>query len=50
MSSERRKAFVSHYGKAKLAKTFEDISLFLTTQDTIRFNKSAQNIWKKVEN
>ena len=49
MSSERRKAFVSHYGKAKLAKTFENISLFLTTQDTIRFNKSAQNIWQRVE-
>ena len=50
MANERRKAFVSHYGKAKLAKTFDEISLFLTTQDTIRFNKSAQNIWQKVEN
>lgn len=49
MANERRRAFVSHYGKAKLAKTFEDISLFVTTQDTIRFNKSSQNIWKKVD-
>jgi hypothetical protein len=46
---ERRKKHINHYGKAKLAKTFEDISLFLTTQDTIRFNKSTQNIWQKVE-
>ena len=49
MANERRRAFVWHYGKAKLAKTFEDISLFLTTQDTIRFSKGKINIWKKVE-
>lgn len=49
MTNERRRAFVSHYGKAKLAKTFEDISLFVTTQDTIRFSKKGQNIWQKVE-
>ena len=49
MTNERRRAFVSHYGKAKLKKTFEDISLFVTTQDMIRFAKKDQNIWKKVE-
>lgn len=49
MANERRRAFVSHYGKAKLAKTFEDISLFLTTQDFIRFSKGKVNIWKKVD-
>lgn len=49
MANERRKAFVSHYGKAKLVKTFEDISLFLTTQDAIRFSKSRVNIWKQVK-
>jgi len=49
MANERRRAFVSHYGKAKLSKTFEDISLFLTTQDTIRFSKGKGNIWKKVD-
>ncbi len=48
MSNERRKAFVSHYGKAKLEKTYEDISLFTTTQDMIKFSKKGQNIWKKV--
>lgn len=49
MANERRKAFVSHYGKAKFAKTFEDISLYLTTQDLIRFSNGKVNIWKKVE-
>ena len=49
MANERRRAFVSHYGKAKLKKTFEDIPIFLTTQDTIRFSKKGQNIWQKVE-
>ena len=48
MTNERRRAFVSHYGKAKLEKTFENISLFVTTQDTIRFSKNSQSIWKKV--
>ncbi len=49
MTNERRKAFVSHYGKAKLEKSFENISLFLTTQDTIRFAKNKINIWKEVK-
>ena len=49
MANERRKAFAYHYGKAKLTKTFENISLFLTTQDTIRFSKGKPNIWKKVD-
>lgn len=49
MANDRRKRFVYYYGKAKLEKTFEDISLFLTTQDTIRFNKSKTSIWQKVE-
>ena len=49
VSDERRKKHLYMYGKAKLAKTFEDISLFLTTQDTIRFSKDKINIWKKVD-
>lgn len=49
MANERRRAFVSHYGKAKLTKTFENISLFLTTQDLIRFGNGKVDIWKKVE-
>jgi len=49
LPDERRKKHVYYYGKAKLSKTFEDISLFLTTQDTIRFSKNGQNIWQKVE-
>jgi len=49
LPSEKRKTHVFMYGKAKLQKTFEDISLFLTTQDTIKFSKGKINIWKKVE-
>ncbi len=49
VQDERRKKHINMYGKAKLAKTFEDISLFLTTQDTIKFSKGKINIWKKVE-
>ena len=49
LPDERRRKHVFHYGKAKLEKTFEEISLFLTTQDIIRFSKTGQNIWQKVE-
>jgi len=49
LPDERRKKHIQYYGKAKLAKTFEDISLFLTTQDSIRFSKGKTNIWQKVE-
>lgn len=47
--NERRRYFAHHYCHAKLNKTFEDISLFSTTQDMIRFSKSGQNIWKQIE-
>ena len=49
VADERRRKHIHMYGKAKLQKTFEDISLFLTTQDAIRFSKGKINIWKKVE-
>jgi len=49
LPDERRRKHIQHYGKAKLGKTFEDISLFLTTQDAVRFSKGKINIWKKVE-
>lgn len=45
---ERRKKHIYHYGKAKLEKTFEDISLFQTTQDSIKYSKGKINIWQKV--
>ncbi len=38
MRSDRRKGFAYHYAKAKLEKTFEEISLSLTTQDEIIHN------------
>jgi hypothetical protein len=49
VADDRRRKHIHMYGKAKLQKTFEDISLFLTTQDNIRFSKGKINIWKKVE-
>lgn len=48
VQDERRLKHLFMYGKAKLAKSFEDISLFLTTQDAIRFAKDKTNIWKEV--
>lgn len=45
---ERRKKHIYHYGKAKLEKTFEDISFFQTTQNAVRFSKGKTNIWQKV--
>lgn len=48
LANDRRKGFVHHYGKYKLEKTFEDISLFVTTFDSIKFNRSKNNIWQKV--
>lgn len=45
----RRKKHIQYYGKAKLGKTFEDISLFLTTKNNIQFAKNNINIWQKVE-
>ncbi len=48
LQDERRRKHIYHYGKAKLEKTFEEVSLFLTTQDTIRFNKSGKNVWEPV--
>ncbi len=49
VQDDRRKKHLYMYGKAKLAKTYEDISLFLTTQDFIRFSKDKTNIWKEVK-
>lgn len=49
LKDDRRKAHIFHYGKAKLAKSFEDISLFLTTQDAIKFSKGNTNIWQEVK-
>ncbi len=48
VQDERRLKHLFMYGKAKMAKTFEDISLFITTQDLIRFSKDKTNIWKQV--
>ncbi|MDD2823160.1 MAG: replication-relaxation family protein [Candidatus Daviesbacteria bacterium] len=47
VADERRRKHLYMYGKAKLAKTFQDIPLFLTTQDAIRFSKDKTNIWKE---
>lgn len=49
LPDERRKKHIYHYGKAKLAKSFEEISLFLTTQDAVKFSKPEANIWSEVK-
>jgi len=49
VEDERRKKHIHMYGKAKLSKTFEDISLFLTTQEKIKSNPTKENIWKEVK-
>ncbi len=46
LPNERRRQNANFHGRAKLSKTFEDISLFLTTQDSIRFKKINENIWQ----
>lgn len=48
MPNESRKKFAFMYGRAKLAKSYENISLFTTTQDYIRFAKDKTNIWTEV--
>jgi hypothetical protein len=48
VSDEKRKKHLQHYGEYKLGKTFEDISLFLTTQDSLRHSQDKINIWKRV--
>jgi len=49
LPDERRKKHINHYGKAKLSKTFEDISLFLTTKNNMQFAKKNINIWQIVD-
>ena len=46
---ERRKKHIYMYAKAKLEKTFEDISFFQTTINAIKFSNGKTNIWQKVE-
>ncbi len=49
LPNERRRQFTNHYTKAILSKSYEDISLFLTTQDTIRFSKEGKGVWQQVK-
>lgn len=49
LPDQRRKKHIYMYGRAKLEKTFEDISLFVTTQDVIKLSKDKTNIWQAVE-
>lgn len=49
LPNEKRKTHIYHYGKAILEKTYEDVSLFLTTQDKIKYSKGDINIWQAVE-
>lgn len=47
LANEKVKKHIQYYGKAKLEKTFEDISLFLTTQEDIKLGK--EDLWEEVE-
>lgn len=49
LPNEKRKKHIYFYSKSVLEKTFEEISLFLTTQDAIKFNIDGINIWQTVE-
>lgn len=49
LPNETRKKHIYFFSKALLEKTFENISLFLTTQDAIKFTKDETNIWQEVE-
>lgn len=50
VQDERRLKHLFMYGKAKLAKTYEKLSLFLTTQEKIKLNRDDEDIWKEVNN
>jgi hypothetical protein len=47
--SENMRKHTYNYAKAKLEKTFEDVSIFLTTQEAIRKPGDKNNIWQAVE-
>lgn len=46
--NEARKKHINYFTKSLLEKTFDEVSFFLTTKETITFSKS-KNIWQKVE-
>lgn len=47
--SENMRKHTYNYAKARLRKTFEDVSIFLTTQEVIRKTEDKNNIWQAVE-
>lgn len=47
--NETKKMHVFFYGKAKLEKSFEEISLYVSTINTLRFSKGNEGDWLKVE-
>lgn len=47
--NETKKMHVFFYGKAKLEKSFEEIELYASTINTLRFSKGNESDWLKVE-
>lgn len=49
-SSEKRKKHINYFTRALLEDSFnDDIEIFLTTKNNIKFAKDGINIWQKVE-
>lgn len=47
--NETKKMHVFYYGRAKLEKSFEEISLYVSTISTLKFSKGNKSDWKKIE-
>lgn len=47
--NDTAKKHVYWYGKSVIAKSFEEISLFVTTKDTIKFAKDETSVWDEVK-
>ena len=46
--NETAKKHVYWYGKNKLERSFEEMTIYVTTKDTIKFAKENINPWQKV--
>lgn len=47
--NETARKHVYYYGKSVIEKSFEEVTLFVTTKDTIKFAKENIDPWQKVE-
>jgi len=47
--NEDKKTHAFMNGRAQLRKTFEQINIYVTTKDRIKFSQDINQVWKKVE-